>query len=170
MADNRLVTVANELLVNIASGLEAEGIDVPQRRFIHSGDIAADFVGEKCADQFIVSWSGSFQGQPPIGSLPVGAPIKCAAPLSASFLVVLLRCVPTLDMRGQPPSAADLQASAEEILTDAMTLPVVIINEQLQQDLIESIGCSLLGIGDVSPFGPQGAVGGTVVQLMMALV
>lgn len=169
MSDSRLVAIANDLLTNVAQGLADEGINVPPRQYIHSGDVAADFEGTNCADALIVTWVASFQGQP--GQAQAATPIKCSVPLSAGYTVFLLRCVPTLSASGQPPTVAALQGSGEEILTDAMTLPKVIIDLQLSDDLLDSIpGCSLVGIGNVVAFGPEGGVGGSSVDIVIGLV
>lgn len=167
MADNRLVSIANHMLAEIVQRLTAAGIPVPTRRYIHAGEIAHDFAGGDCAEALVVSWGGSFQGQP--GAESSGSPMKCAVPLSAGFTIALLRCVPTLNSHGDPPSADALQDAGVDILTDAMTLPAVIVDAQLDGELVP-IGCSLVGLGDVSPIGPTGQVGGTVVNLLVSLV
>lgn len=165
--DSRLVSIANHIMAELVDRLSTAGISVPYRRYIHAGEIAHDFAGEECVEALVISWGGSFQGQP--GSETSGTPMKCAVPLSAGFTVALLRCVPILDTRGDPPSQAALQDSGVDILTDAMTLPAVIVDAQLDGDLVP-IGCSLVGLGDVSPIGPQGGVGGTTVNLLVSLV
>lgn len=166
MADARLVTVANHILEVLAADLEAAGIDVPTRRYVTAGEVSHDFAGQRCAEQFAVSWALSFHGVP--GNDFSQQAIKCAVPLSAGFTVNLLRCVPNLS-GGKPPTPEDLTASGNQIMLDAMTLPVVIVEAHLQQELVE-IGCSLVSMGSVSAYGPQGDVGGTIVELIVGLI
>lgn len=167
MADQRLVQVANHVLAELVDRLTIAGIDVPTRRYIHAGEIAHDFAGQDCVEALVVSWGGTFQGQP--GAEGGASPMRCAVPTTASYTIALLRCVPTMDSMGNPPSAAQLQDSGEEILTDGMALAVAIIDAQLDGDLVP-IPCSLVGLGDVSPVGPQGGVGGSVAQIVVGLV
>lgn len=44
--------------------------------------------------------------------------ITCAAPLIGEFTLQLIRCVPTMDDQGHPPTPDDLTASAQAIYSD----------------------------------------------------
>lgn len=171
MADSRLTDIAQTILDALISELEMAGITVPSRRYIHSGEVAHDFSSENCGEAFIVAWGGSSQGTVVEGQAAgiLSQVIKCATPMSARFVIVLLRCVPTIDDDGNPPSATSLQESGEQVLADAMTLPAVAIDAHLRNELT-GIGCSLAGISQVAPIGPFGAVGGTAMELFVGLV
>lgn len=167
MVDTRLVDIANYILAELTSRLTIAGIEVPERSYIHSGEIAHDFAGTDCVSAFVIAFGGMFQGQP--GAESGSAPMKCAVPLTAGFTVALLRCVHTLDSSGSAPSESQLQDDGVMILRDSMTLPAVIVDAHLDGDLVP-IGCALVGIGDVQPVGPQGGVGGTTVDLVVSLI
>lgn len=167
MADTRLKDVAHSLFDNIISGLESEGVDVPTRRYTHNGNWAADLAGEDCASAFIVAWTGLLPGLPP--AEVAGTAIKCSVPLTASYQIVLLRCVPIVDARGNAPTPTQLIASGDEIQLDGMTLPRVVVDKQLQGALTD-IQCGLVGIIGVNPYGPEGGVGGTIVDILVSLV
>lgn len=166
--DNRLEQTAEAILTNLASALEAEGIVVPSRRYVAAGDIAHDFASTDCAEQFAITWGGSFQGLVAQGGNLTNAPILCAMPLTAQFTVVLLRCVPVINALGIPPSESELDASGKAILRDAMTLAAVAIDEHLAGSLDE-MNCQLVGITQLAPVGPLGGVGGTTLTLLVGL-
>lgn len=167
--DTRILDIATSLLDNLVAGLTDEGIDVPSRQYIHSGEIAYDFVDDDCSEAFVVSFQGILQGTGATTAAYIpGTPIKCAVPLVAQYIVVLLRCVPVITDDGPPPTPADLTAAAQEILTDSMTLPNVAINKDLQGALTEQM-CNLKGMGDVVAIGPNGGIGGTQLTLYVEL-
>lgn len=166
-ADTRLVRIANAVLESVATNLTLDGISVPERQYIHAGDIAHDFAGDDCASALVVSWNGFVQGG---GNATIpGTVIKCAVPLVASFSVALLRCVPTLtESLGNmyAPAVEDLQASAEQILQDANSMVSNIVQAGLNGDLSE-VGCGLQSLGTILPVGPFGGVGGSILTLFV---
>lgn len=168
--DSRLLDAAQSILDNLAADLTTRGIDVPERQFVTTGDIAHDFAGQKCAEAFIITWDGLLQGtvSQGAGNL-VNAPILCAMPLTAQYTIALLRCVPVVKETGKPPTASELQASGEALMLDAMTLPASLIDLQTEGDLCDS-GCSLVGIGQVQPIGPLGGVGGAAMTILVTLL
>lgn len=167
MADTRVKDVAHTILSFLEDELAMAGIDVPARSYVSAGEVSHDFGGSNCADQLAVSWTGNFQGLP--GQDNTNAPLRCAVPVTATFAIALLRCVPTLDTRGNPPSPTQLSDSGNQIMTDGMTLARVIIDGHLEESILET-GCTLLALGAIEPYGPQGGVGGSVVGLMVSLV
>lgn len=164
--DTRLREAAEHILVTLTTALEARGIEVPMRRYVHVGQAAADFAGDRCVESFTVSWTGLFQGQIGFasgGALPA-AEIDCAMPLSARYLVSLFRCVPVPKVGTAAPSVASLQASANSLMEDAMTLPAVIIDSALDGSLLDQ-HVEQVGIGNAASYGPQGGAGGVIVSL-----
>lgn len=170
MPDTRLKDAANAILTNLAAALEAEGIDVPDRRYVHVGQAAHDFAGARCVEAFIVSWIGTLQGL--VGAQGQAA-IRCAMPLTHQFQILLLRCVPTLKDTGatyMAPSAAELQASGEEVQTDAMTLGATIVDLVLDGAFVNSLVEDIVSIDSVVAIGPLGGVGGSLVNLSVTLL
>lgn len=169
-ADTRLVDIASSLLANLADGLDAEGVAVPSRQYIHSGEVAYDFDGDNCAEQLVVTFTGILQGPGSSTGYIPGSIIKCAVPLIAQFDVHLVRCVPNInDESIEAPTAQELTDAAVVLLHDSMTLPAVAISKELAGELTEQ-RCSLKGIGNVAPIGPAGAAGGTVLSIFVELV
>lgn len=169
--DVRLTDVAQTLLDNLATRLASDGVSIPTRQYVHSGLIAHDFAGQKCVDAFIVSWTGSSQGD--LGSSFQGQPIpiRCSMPLNHTFAVALLRCVPTIKTGGSAPSANELQASGESILDDAMTICAAIVDLANEDELLPQYkDRNAVAIISSTPIGPQGGVGGAVVQFAVSLV
>lgn len=130
----------------------------------------ADFTEENCADAFIVTFQGFLQGQQSAQTTnPIpGLVIKCAVPLVAQFDVILLRCVPSLATGQIAPSAAQLNDAGTDLLTDAMTLTKILIDDGLAGDLISG-PCSIQAIGSVLPLGPDGGVGGNLINFFVEM-
>lgn len=172
MADNRIKAAANSILSALVTGLATAGIDVPTRQYIHSGEFSHDFAGAKCSDQLAVAWIGTLQGQ--IGAEGQVA-IRCAMPLTHQFHILLLRCVPTLKVTstGQTtlaPSAAELQDSGEEILTDAATLGSTIVDLVLAGNFVNSPVEDIVSIDSIESVGPFGGVGGSLASISVTLL
>lgn len=168
--DTRLKDAAQSILDNLAADLTLRGIDVPaDRQFLTTGDVAHDFAGSRCADAFIITWNGTFQGLVGQGTGNFSnQAIKCAMPLTAQFTIALLRCVPTVKESGAAPTTAELQASGEQLLLDAGTLPVAVVELQEDGALVDSVGD--VGITTVQPIGPLGGVGGVALTLIVTLL
>lgn len=58
------------------------------------------------------------------GNFPgtAAGPLFCQAPLAAEFTVALVRCHPTVDDNGDPPSGPTLDAAANQVHTDLYVL------------------------------------------------
>lgn len=168
--DTRLLDAAESILDNVAADLAVRGINVPtDRMFVTTGDVAHDFAGSRCADALIVTFNGLFQGLVGQGTGNLSnAPIKCSMPLVGQFTIALLRCVPVVKESGAAPTTAELQASGETLLLDAMTLPVSIVELQLDGALVA--GADDVGITTVQPIGPLGGVGGVALTLIVTLL
>lgn len=174
--DTRLKDIAHDLLDSLVTGLGAAGLDVPERQYVHHGNIAIDFAGRNCVDQLTVAFAGIIQGgantdlETVSASIP-GSIIRAAVPLVAAYNICLFRCVPTLRAGGKAPTADELGEKADDLFIDSMTLPAVIIDLELAGNLLPSFpSCSLVGLGAVQPYGPQGGAGGTVLSVFVSLV
>jgi hypothetical protein len=166
MADERLVVAANHIYDTLIGELQAEGIPVPERRFVHVGLIAHDYAGTDCAEFFTLSWTNTFQGH--LGGATEQA-IRCTMPLTAQFTVALIRCAPTLSRSGKAPTEAQLHTFAETLMRDAWTLPAVVISSTVQGTLRQN-RIDLVGIAGVQSFGPQGGVAGTELTMLATIL
>lgn len=169
--DERLSTLADTLLDNLAVELEMEGLDVPSRRYVQAGDVAHDFAGQNCAEAFVITWNGSFQGVVGAGTGNLtNRPIVCSMPLVAQFTIALLRCVPVVRERNGRivvPTAEELDANGKQILVDAMTMAKVLVDKNT--DLLPSEFYQI-GISSLQPIGPLGGVGGTALTVVVGMV
>lgn len=94
---------------------------------------------------------------------------QCTPPYEAyNLTVTVLRCAPTLDSRGNPPSCAVLDAAALAWFID-------------MDAVREALGCCLIGLRDAdtivdftlrdtTPLGPDGACVGSDTHLTIGLV
>lgn len=81
--------------------------------------------------------------------------------------VAIIRCVPDMDEEGNPPPETEIEASAEEILKDAMGAFNALEAAQLAGDLAP---CSGLVFERWTTEGPQGGLAGGVLQLRALLL
>ena len=152
--------VATDILECTAARLTAYGIDVPTRQYVHMGEVALD-----CCDpgQLVVTVSNLTHAMPGAGEEIA----VCSPPRSVTFDVWLNRCVPTLDDNGDPPTAAELDDSAETLLTDLWTLAYVLWDGY--KDGCWGGGCASVLFGPITPYGPEGACGGVHASITLNL-
>lgn len=170
MADTRLLDAAESILANLGTELTNRGISIPEHSYVTTGAVAHDFTSQNCAEAFIITWDGLFQGVVSQSGNLVNAPIQCSMPLTAQFTIALLRCVPVVKATGKPPSETELQASGEALMLDAMTLPAALIDLALAGTMCDTDSCTLTGITSVQPVGPQGGVGGATMTIVVTLL
>lgn len=167
--DTRIKDIGHDLVDNIAAELDNRGITVPDRKLVTFGQTAIDFEGDDCTSLLAVSYQGLVQGISETG-VP-GTLIRYAVPLVSSWAIGLFRCVPTLNEDGDPPTDEAQIDSFDELSQDAMTLPSLIVALSQNGDLVTSLeGCTLMGLGAVTPYGPSGGAGGSIVNLFISLV
>lgn len=151
--------VASDILDCVADGLTDAGITVPDRQYVHQGEVALD-----CCDQLVVTFTG-LEHTIPGGNVEIAI---CAPPRTVTFDVWLTRCVPTLQEDGAPPTAEDLTVSAQELQTDAWSLAYVIWSTY-KIDSCWGDGCDSVILGPVLPFGPEGGCGGSHATVTLQL-
>lgn len=164
--DTRLVDAAQHILETLADGLTDAGISVPDRQYVHTGQIAYDLAGASCAEAFVVSWQASFPGSLGSEADDINV-IRCSMPLSVQFSVELLRCVPTLTPK--VPTAAALDAAGGSLMEDAWTLNRVIVDKTIDGTL-RQLPIAQVALGGSSAIGPGGGVGGVAVTLLVGIL
>lgn len=152
--------VATEILECTAQRLADYGIDVPDRQYVHLGEVALD-----CCDpgQLVVTVTGLVHAMPGGGEDVV----VCAPPRTVTFDVWLNRCVPGPHDNGDPPTAEELDESAETLLTDLWALAYVIWDGH--RDGCWGERCASVLLGPVLPYGPEGGCGGSHASITMNL-
>ena len=92
----------------------------------------------------------------------------CDAPWEAAeFIIQVIRCVPTVDDAGAPPTTAALDTSAREILRDAYELLRAVSVKLCQMNEARDIADFILR--PLNPQGPSGMCGGSEVRAIVSL-
>lgn len=108
-----LATLMDELLERVVNGFEANGVDLPERRYWMVNQPAAD------CEQLVISFMQAYVG--PVGD-EANDPQHCTAPRTAQIDIQILRCAPAPQKNGKPPTPEKLQESARRRVIDAYTL------------------------------------------------
>lgn len=148
MANSEIADLADALLAAAVSAYSDAGVTAPDRRYIHAGQVAFD------CEQLVVSTTRVFRGRPRLPAADVNRPGDL---WSVEFTLNLLRPVPTLTDRGQPPSTAKLQQAGTDLSVDARVLSLGMV-PKLKAAPFD--GCDLVAAGDLIPVGPEGGFGG----------
>lgn len=82
------------------------------------------------------------------------------------FAVFLVRCVPTFNSQGNPPSVVDNEAAAMTVLQDSVMVFNSVLAAQLQGLLP---GCSSVSYESWAAIEPSGGLGGGTTRLRIAL-
>lgn len=152
MAD-RLTPFGTTLLNAAVAALEEFDRPVPDFRFVAGGEVAWDCT--LLAVQYIRGYSGM------LGREAVD-PIKCFAPRTHVFQIVVLRCAPIMEEGGDPPPASELNTYGLEVLADAWALQVGILHRYEAGDFGD---CQNFAIADATELGPEGALGGVALTV-----
>lgn len=105
------------LLATTHQALDECGREPVNRAYVAAGEIAWD----DCCGMLVVAPERVYHSD----TFPQEATTQelCAERvISIEFVVLLVRCVPTVDSRGNAPSAADLQAAYSDLLGDAAVI------------------------------------------------
>lgn len=109
-----LYALAHTVLDAIVGVYEQAGVDLPARRYVHFGGVAAD------CEQLTVQVDQLYSGTP---GGDANAVQRCNGPRTAVLSVQLFRPEPTQSgTRGGPPTPEQLDAAARQHLTDAVLL------------------------------------------------
>lgn len=93
----------------------------------------------------------------------------CDAPWEAAEIIMqIVRCTPTHDDQGNPPTVAALDASAREILRDAYEMMRAVSLTLCQMNEAREIADFILR--PLAPQGPTGACGGNEIRAVVSLM
>lgn len=154
-----------DVLAAIVAAYEAADVALPERRYVTSGDVAID------CEQVVVSVNRIFPGIP--GAEITSADLsQCRGPRVQVMQCYVVRCVPTPEADSgesyQPPSPAELDASAAELLADAGLLSDGLIRHLLENQT-EWGDRRAWRVGDLNSYGPEGGFGGWRVLVEVAI-
>lgn len=92
----------------------------------------------------------------------------CDAPWEAAEIIMqVVRCTPTVDDAGNPPTTAALDASAREILVDAYEMMLAVSTTLCQMNKDREI--SDFAMRALTPQGPSGMCGGNELRAVVSL-
>lgn len=154
----RWYTVADDVLDALVAGYVAQGVDLPDRQLVTPGLPAwdCDMLAVQVEREF--SYSGNL-AQEVIEPLTQGVAF---AMRGAQLGITLVRCVPVPDEEGNPPTAANEQASAELILTDSQRMLNVLVAAVRNGDIG---GCNSVAFMEWVALGPEGGLGGGLLRV-----
>jgi hypothetical protein len=162
--------IAGELKwYTVASRLEqaiyAELSETPARHGVVPGAIAWD----ECDCGLLAVSVGTIY---PTEQFPNPALVRvsnaCDAPWEAAEIIMqVVRCTPTADDNGNPPTTAALDASAREILTDAYEMMRAVSIALCQMNRDREISDYLMR--PLTPQGPSGMCGGNELRAVVSL-
>lgn len=143
MADAHLYDLADKLLAVAVAAVDSP----PERRYVSNGEVSID-----CA-LVAVELLRVYVGLP--GAEQVTANVCKGNPHSADYRLWVTRCVPAEGV----PSAAEIDASAREILTDGWRLRRAVITAlNIDENIVSS--CDNARVGPLLLYGPSGGYGG----------
>lgn len=121
-------------------------IEPPERQYVHFGNIAAD------CDQLVVEYGGA---------TPLEADnfLLCIPVTDHIYRIWVIRCNPAWE-DDNIPSASTLDSAAQTVLRDAYVLAGLFPAELKEANL-----CSKLQIVSLEPFGPEGNLGGVILNI-----
>lgn len=134
-------STASDLLDAVVAALPSPVV----RAYVSHGPPAWDLCSE---DQATVHLGPVSLRQPPNG--------RCGAAPQVGMVVQVVRCHPTLDDQGQPPSEADLTAAASALADDLEAVIAAVVDQA--GDLFGD--CSAVIYQPATTLGPTGAVAG----------
>lgn len=144
-----LATHVQDVLDIVVQTFSQAGVTLPSRQYITSGGTAHD------CEQVTVSFQQLYLGPP---GDQAAEPQRCEAPRSASVLVEVVRCIPSVNSRTGVPDSAAQSAFAVQQLIDAWLL------------LQAGTEMSVFGIlGDVTAGEPQGTYQAMALSLTMTI-
>jgi hypothetical protein len=156
---------AGVLLAAFAEQLEAQGIQVPDRRYVApGGQIAED------GDQLVLVLATISQGQP--GRPDAGTFVPGSEILAARFTVQLIHAIPALHDAPTAgmmiPGEEELGESGVRLLDEAEALVNAAMAIHAEQ-LVTQGGLQGFSIGPCVPLGPDGGMAGTQLPVEISL-
>jgi hypothetical protein len=140
--------LATKLLGLVADDLESQGIVLPERQYVAPG---ADLVFD--CEQLTVRHTRIIPGMQ--GSdTPVPAVTHKKIRKSAEFFVTLVRCVPTMQDDGTPPSVTEYNDASKIMMDDAVALRVALEDIE-HQHLLVPVNVPVT-VGELRTMGPLG--------------
>lgn len=144
LSKSAIYELMDELLQSMTTYLVSESLTVPERAYVHAGEVAYD------EEQLIIAAKRIYFGT--VTSETLRDQKLPSFPRTVVLEVLYLECTPTQDGEN-PPAPSDLQASAESVLDWAVAIGNALINAH-KNGVFST--CAGVAIGPSVPVGPQG--------------
>ncbi|MEV1294437.1 hypothetical protein [Pseudonocardia sp. NPDC049635] len=154
---------AAALMAAVVAAYADAGVPIPQRQYLAPGPLAA-WDGEHVAVTLAQTLPGTADNTNRPGAYP-GRGVGSVALPRATYDARVLRCVPTLDSSGDPPSVEELTACTELLLADLG----VLLDASYRWAAKQPPGI-VVTVGQATPLGPEGALAGYAVHCTASLV
>lgn len=151
----RLYDVASQVLDICSAGLT----DAPERQYVTQSLPAFD------CEELIVGADGILGHDGDI-SIETTGPVRCLSMRAAELSVWLVRCVPSIDANTQPPTAAQMDASAQRLLADPLEMFNALMAAYLAGEFSTCFGLAFMRWTSVVD---QGEFGGGVLRVRVDL-
>lgn len=155
---DQLANLGPDLLASLTALLPTLGAPVPERRYVHAGEVAYD------CEQLVVALERVVPGTP-TREQQEWRPLGGAAGRTAQLAVHLVRCVPTMSDRGNPPRVADLDALATQQYVDSLALPIAARTGW--KDGAWGSTCDAIYWAETVPNGPLGGYCAIILRLLV---
>lgn len=162
MNQDRLVNLADAVLVVVEDFYATNGWPLPGRRLITPGQPAWDCEQVTVHVETVVGHGGD----PMIETVEARLAHPAFAMRAAMIAVSIIRCVPVINDQGYPPHAADEQAAASDILRDAVRVWEAFRLAVRAGDLP---GCGAAGFVGWESVGPEGGFAGGTARFRVSL-
>jgi hypothetical protein len=162
--------VAQRMLTAVVAHFDANAWDLPERRYLAAGSpniLAADDEHLAVALDGIASGATGVTGNRGFGTLSRAAGTQ--HPPRATLAARLMRCVPTIDDSGEPPTAVELHEAGERLLLDPGRLLDALFVWR-ETELAPLNPNPQVDIGNVEVIGPMGGVAGYKVPITISPV
>lgn len=157
LSKTAIYDVMSDLLTSITDYLVSESFTVPERSYVHAGQVAYD------EEQLVVSANRIYFGS--VANEVLRDQKLPNFPRTVVLEILYLECVPTQESE-DPPSSADLDASAESVLEWGVGIGNALINAYKNGVFFS---CADVAVGPSVPVGPEGGYVGFSQELRLGL-
>lgn len=158
----RVKAIADALLTAVVAHYAEEGVELPERRYVANGLPAFDCEQVTVFCENTVGITGTPLGENPTEWLrDAGHAMRAGI-----FAVSIIRCVPTLDDEGDPPSVEAEDESAALIYADAVRVLNALVAAEVAGELPEHGSIVFRGWTNENA---QGGLGGGTLRASISL-
>lgn len=152
---------AARLLAAVEQHYAAHDVALPERRYLLAGNAA----GAAWDDEHVsVSLNAVQPGPAPTSQRTTLAPAQVGVVMPRGvYEIRILRCWPTVDDDGQPPTAEEITAAAVPLMRDAG-----LILGALHAYAAADRTAGTMTVGEVAPLGPLGGLAGYAVVITLS--